>query len=198
MWRLMYSKPSPLRMRRSEFSEIASRLHMAKGAVHRHLQTLAKRGYLVQSVSTSRYQVGIKFQFISRLGRMENSLYATSQAPMTKLRNAVGETVVLSAMEGAGARVMATVPGTSMVEIGVRVGTLLPLAGSAQGKVLLAFGGSPTILKRTGDDKRSPKVDRELARARQLGWLASVGEVCPALTHLPRRSTTPPENAWRP
>ena len=36
-------------------TQIAERLRMTKGSVHRHLQTLVERGYLTQNATTSRY-----------------------------------------------------------------------------------------------------------------------------------------------
>ncbi len=39
-------------------TQIADRLGMTKGSVHRHLQTLVDRGYLAQNSSTSRYSIG--------------------------------------------------------------------------------------------------------------------------------------------
>jgi IclR family transcriptional regulator, KDG regulon repressor len=120
-------------------SEVAARLRMAKGAVQRHLRTLTDRGYLVQSPTAARYQIGVKFQLLGRVGAQENGFFAASEAVMAQLRDTVGESVVLSAVENHGMRVLATLPGRALVEIGVRAGSLLSFDRSAQGRVMLAF-----------------------------------------------------------
>lgn len=99
---------------------------------------------------------------------------------MKDVRNAVGETVVLSVLEQSGPCVLATTRGNSTVEIGVRPGSALPFELSAQGKTMLAFG-PPELLKRhkkAANNKTHRKtLDRDLARARRQGWLELSGEV---------------------
>ncbi|MGB6447591.1 MAG: IclR family transcriptional regulator [Xanthobacteraceae bacterium] len=160
-------------------SEVAARLRMAKGAVHRHLRTLTDRGYLVQSPTTARYQIGVKFQLLGRVGAQENGFFAASEAVMAQLRDAVGESVVLSGVENHGMRVLATLPGRALVEIGVRAGSLLSFDRSAQGRVMLAFVSDERreAFKRTLPPARRAALERDLVRAQRQGWLASPGEV---------------------
>ena len=61
-----------------------------------------------------------------------------------RLRDALGHYSVLSQVEEEGVRVLAAVSGRSLVEIGVRRGSLLLFHASAQGKVALAFGPEET------------------------------------------------------
>ena len=51
-------------------TQIATRLHVAKGSVHRHLYTLVERGYLAQNPATSRYTIGPKSRLLARLARV--------------------------------------------------------------------------------------------------------------------------------
>jgi DNA-binding IclR family transcriptional regulator len=159
-------------------SEIAAQLHMAKGAIYRHLRTLTDRGYLVQNPATARYQIGVKFQLLGRVGAQENGFFAASEAVMTQLRDTVGESVVLSAVEDHGARVLATLRGPALVEIGVRPGSLLPFNSSAQGRVVMAFasGKRREAYKRTLPPAGRAALELDLVRARRQGWLASPGE----------------------
>ena len=48
-------------------TQIATRLHVAKGSVHRHLYTLVERGYLAQNPATSRYTIGPKSRLLAGL-----------------------------------------------------------------------------------------------------------------------------------
>ena len=120
-------------------TQIASALGTAKGATFRYLQTLLDRGYLVQDPVTSRFRLGLKAFSLGRNAPAEWDLAALLAIPMRQARDATGLSVVLSTPALQGACVLATVPGTKVIEIGVRVGSTLAMHASAQGKVFLAF-----------------------------------------------------------
>jgi IclR family KDG regulon transcriptional repressor len=123
-------------------TQIAERLSVTKGSVHRHLHTLVDRGYLAQNPATSRYMIGPKSRLLARLAP-ETDLVKLAEGPMRELRDTLGHSVVLSEMTPRGALVLATLASTSPVEIGVRSGSELPFHASAQGKVMLAFAPRP-------------------------------------------------------
>ncbi|HZU51625.1 MAG TPA: IclR family transcriptional regulator, partial [Sphingomicrobium sp.] len=165
-------------------SAIATELGLAKSAVFRHLQTLLDRGYVRRNSATSRYRLGVKLQLLAQLTADEDNLLAAAEGPMSDLRDEVGETIVLSALERSGVRVVATSIRNSMLEIGVRVGSLLPFASSAQGKTILAHlprEMADQLLDSVQGEKILRKLNRELSRARRQGWLESAGEVMPGV-----------------
>jgi IclR family transcriptional regulator, KDG regulon repressor len=123
-------------------TQLADRLNVTKGSVHRHLLTLVERGYLVQNPLTTRYALGPKSRLLARLAP-DADLIRIAEAPMRELRDALGHSVVLSAATPRGALVLNTVQGTSAIEIGVRPGSELSFHASAQGKILLAFSPRP-------------------------------------------------------
>jgi IclR family transcriptional regulator, KDG regulon repressor len=123
-------------------TQIAERLNVTKGSVHRHLLTLVERGYLAQNPATSRYTVGPKSRLMARLAP-ETDLVQLAEGPMRELRDALGQTVVLSEMTPRGALVLTTLASTAPIEIGVRPGSELPFHATAQGKVMLAFAPRP-------------------------------------------------------
>jgi len=123
-------------------TQIADRLRLTKGSVHRHLHTLVERGYLAQNPVTSRYAIGPRSRVLARLAP-ETDLVRLAEGPMHALRDALGHTVVLSEMTPRGAVVVAKLTGTSPIEIGVRPGSELSFHASAQGKVMLAFAPRP-------------------------------------------------------
>jgi IclR family KDG regulon transcriptional repressor len=123
-------------------TQIAERLNVTKGSVHRHLHTLVERGYLAQNPATSRYTIGPKSRLLARLAP-ETDLVHLAEGPMRELRDALGHTVVLSEMTPRGALVLAEVASISPIEIGVRPGSELSFHASAQGKVMLAFAPRP-------------------------------------------------------
>jgi IclR family transcriptional regulator, KDG regulon repressor len=123
-------------------TQLAERLNVTKGSVHRHLQTFVEYGYLVQNPTTSRYGIGPKCRLLARLAP-EDDLVEFADGPMQELRDALGHSVVLSTPTPRGALVLKTLAGASPIEIGVRPGSELSFYASAQGKVLLAFSPRP-------------------------------------------------------
>lgn len=123
-------------------TQIAERLGMTKGSVHRHLQTLVDRGYLTQNASTSRYTIGPKGRLLARHAP-DADLTQLAEGPMRQLRDALGHFVVLSEMTPRGALILHKLSGTAAIELGVRPGSELSFHASAQGKVMLAFAPSP-------------------------------------------------------
>jgi len=165
-------------------TQLADRLKVTKGSVHRHLLTFVERGYLVQNLVTSRYALGPKSRLLARLAP-DADLIQIAEGPMRELRDALGHSVVLSAATRNGALVLNTVQGTSAIEIGVRPGSELSFHGSAQGKILLTFSPRPqqervlsrplqSFTPRTIIDPR--RVEDELMRALKQGFISAPDE----------------------
>jgi IclR family transcriptional regulator, KDG regulon repressor len=125
-------------------TQLAARLALTKGSVHRHLVTLVERGYLAQNPVTARYGPGPRCKLL--MGSVgEPDLMRAAEDPMRDLRDELGHSVVLSSMSPRGALVIGTAASASPIEIGVRPGSTLSFHASAQGRVLLAF--APERLK---------------------------------------------------
>jgi DNA-binding IclR family transcriptional regulator len=165
-------------------TQIAERLKLTKGSVHRHLLTLVERGYLTQNQTTSRYAIGAKGRLLARLAP-EADLARLAEGPMRELRDQCGHSVVLSSMSPRGALVMLTIAGTSAIEIGVRPGSELPYYASAQGKVMLAFaprpvqvralaGARPRLTPHTTTDIAA--IEEDLARVVRRGYCSAPEE----------------------
>lgn len=125
-------------------TQLAERLHVTKGSVHRHLLTLVERGYLAQNPATARYGIGPKSRLLARIAPNVDLVQVAEEA-MRDLRDLLGHSVVLTALTPRGALVLTTVASTSPFEIGVRTGSELSFHASAQGRILMAFG--PTALR---------------------------------------------------
>lgn len=123
-------------------TQIADRLGLTKGSVHRHLSTLVERGYLKQNMQTARYSIGPKSRILARAAP-EIDLIQIAEGPMRDLRDRIGQTVVLSSMSPRGALVHFAVSSASPIEIGVRPGSELSFVSSAQGRILLAYSPRP-------------------------------------------------------
>jgi DNA-binding IclR family transcriptional regulator len=159
-------------------TQIADRLGLTKGSVHRHLLTLVERGYLVQNPSTSRYARGPRSRLLAHYAP-EADLIQLASGPMRELRDLLGHSVVLSESSPRGALISSMVGGTAAIEIGVRPGSELQFHSSAQGKVQLAFASSamrervlskplPAFTAHTVTDRKT--VEEELARVASEGF----------------------------
>jgi DNA-binding IclR family transcriptional regulator len=159
-------------------TQIAERLGLTKGSVHRHLLTLVERGYLVQNPSTTRYARGPRSRLLAHYAP-EADLIQLAAGPMRELRDLLGHSVVLSESSPRGALVSSMVGGTAAIEIGVRPGSELQFHSSAQGKVLLAFAGPaqrervlskslPSFTAHTLTDRKP--LEAELALVAQEGF----------------------------
>jgi IclR family transcriptional regulator, KDG regulon repressor len=165
-------------------TQIAERLKATKGSVHRHLHTLVDRGYLAQNPSTSRYAIGPKSRVLARLAP-DTDLVQLAEGPMRELRDRLGQSVVLSEMTSRGALVIAKLPGTSQIEIGVRSGSEMPFHATAQGKVMLAFAPHPfqtRVLSRRLEaftDKTitsAERIEKELVDIARRGYASAPDE----------------------
>ncbi len=159
-------------------TQIAERLGLTKGSVHRHLLTLVERGYLVQNPVTTRYSRGPRSRLLAHYAP-GTDLIQLAAGPMRELRDLLGHSVVLSESAPRGALVLSMLVGTAAIEIGVRPGSELPFHSSAQGKVLLAFAPAPQrerILSRplpaftTHTVTDIKPLEAELARVVQQGY----------------------------
>jgi IclR family transcriptional regulator, KDG regulon repressor len=159
-------------------TQIAERLGLTKGSVHRHLLTLVERGYLVQNPVTSRYARGPRSRLLAHYAP-EADLIQLASGPMRELRDLLGHSVVLSESCPRGALVLSMVGGTAAIEIGVRPGSELPFHSSAQGKVLLAYASPamrervlartlPSFTAHTVTDRNA--IEQELARVAKDGF----------------------------
>jgi IclR family KDG regulon transcriptional repressor len=158
-------------------TQIAERLGLTKGSVHRHLLTLVERGYLVQNAATTRYSRGPRSRLLAHYAP-GTDLIQLAAGPMRELRDLLGHSVVLSESSPRGALVLSMVVGTAAIEI-VRPGSELPFHSSAQGKVFLAFAPRPqrervlakplpTFTAHTVTDVKP--LEQELTRVAQQGF----------------------------
>ncbi len=166
-------------------TELARAMQTTKSRMHRHLRTLIESGYVVQSAESEKYRIGSRLLTLGRSVAEHFDLASMARDEMRELRDRVGQSVVISRAEPAGALVLETLPGSEAIEIVVKPGALLALHCTAQGKVTLAHAEAALrervllsrLDMRTPDTITDPEVLRaELARIRDLGWAASPGE----------------------
>ncbi len=164
---------------------LAQALGTTKSRIHRHLQTLVQQGYIVQPRDSDRYESGPRLVALGRAVSDNLDLAHVAADPLMELRDALGHSAVISQITPDGMRVLATVPGRSPIEIGVRAGSLLAFHCSAQGKAALAFC-SPEFVARILRSKleiftphtiiSSTELSAQLEKVRAQGWATAPNE----------------------
>lgn len=172
---------------------LAQALGTTKSRIHRHLQTLMQQGYVVQAPDSDKYEIGPRLMTLARHINESFDIAGFVSPALQELRNSLGHFAVYSQVEEAGMRVLATVSGTSPIEIGVKQGSLLPFHASAQGKLALAFGRDEIRQRTLGSklEKFTPRtivkataLDREMEIIRRQGWAVAPDEVAVGLNAL--------------
>lgn len=166
-------------------TELAQALGTTKSRIHRHLQTLLRQDYIVQPKDSDRYESGPRLVALGRAVSDKLDLAHIAADPLMELRDALGHSAVVSQIAPDGMRVLATVPGRSQIEIGVRAGSILTFHGSAQGKAALAFS-SPEFIARVLRSKLEiftphtiisvSDLTVQLERIRRQGWATAANE----------------------
>ena len=166
-------------------TELARRFGTTKSRIFRHVQTLVSAGYLIQETETERYRISARLMSLGQAVSDGHQMTAAARPAMRELRDRFGHSVALSVVENDVVRILATLPGSSNVEIGVKPGSSLSLHASAQGKVALAFG-EEGLMRRLMQKPLDALTDRTITdpvtlaagvhAIRERGWAAAPNE----------------------
>jgi IclR family KDG regulon transcriptional repressor len=155
-------------------TELARDIGTSKSRIFRHLQTLVSCRYVSANGTTGEYEVGPQLVAFGREVSERYDLVSLAEPVMSKLRDLLGHTVIISRVDGTGVQVLRSMPGNSAIVVGVRPGTTLPFTLSAQGLIALAFGGSSRRMGETTFSEAfrsfSGEHPDELERIRKQGW----------------------------
>jgi DNA-binding IclR family transcriptional regulator len=159
-------------------TELAAALGMHKSTVSRLLATLHGRGLVRRDGET--YSPGPELARLGGLAARGLDLTEVAQEPLARLAEDTGETVNLAVREDGSALNVHQVQSSHLIGLGDWSGRALPLHCTANGKVLLAFGGGepaelPALTPRTITSRRALRAELEEIRAR--GWAAAVEEL---------------------
>jgi IclR family transcriptional regulator, acetate operon repressor len=121
-------------------SQVAERLDLPLGTVHRLLATLIARGYAAQDAATRLYGPGPKLlEIAARAAESRRfSLQHVAQPFLQQLVDATGETSNLLSMQGDEAVYLAQATSPRLVRMFTQVGQRAPLYCTGGGKALLA------------------------------------------------------------
>ena len=167
-------------------SDLAREFDTSKTKIYRHLQTLARHGFVRQDAATRRYEAGIKLFMLGERLRERFDILATARDEMARLRDRTEQAVTLTTLVEDQVVVLELFHGHSIVEFGTRPGTVLDLHASAHGKVALAFGpdgllerclAKPLKAWTTQTPTTRAALERAVKEVRGRGWATAANQV---------------------
>jgi DNA-binding IclR family transcriptional regulator len=160
---------------------IAKEFSASKATVYRHLQALARQGFVHQEQHTGAYEAGIKLVVLGEAARGRFDIVRAARDELTALRNATRQAATVCGMVQDSLVVLDLVQGHTVIEFGIRPGTRLALHSSAHGKVWLAFSADAVAPASAAADRlnrtRKTTLAQEIARVRRRGWATAPSAV---------------------
>ncbi|WP_150685212.1 IclR family transcriptional regulator [Pandoraea iniqua] len=167
-------------------THLAEALGVPKARVHRHLTALRQEGYVVQNPRSSRYRIGWRLFLLGQKLVKQFDVVGLARPVMEELRDAVGQTIVISSFTETDVVVLDVMRGRSPLEILLHPGTQFKLHSVAQGKIALAFGAperreavlaGPLDACTPHTITDTMRLSHELALVRERGWADAPEEV---------------------
>ncbi|MBK1787951.1 IclR family transcriptional regulator [Prauserella cavernicola] len=166
-------------------TELADALGLPKARVHRHLSNLRQAGYLSQDNEARRYQAGWRLVLLGQQIEARSQIVTMAKPVMARLRDSIGQTIVLSQLTDHGVTVTEVLQGGSPIDVILHVGTQFGYNSSAQGKVALAFASETQLesWSRLVTEERTPSTVtnektlwKQVDAVREQGWAAAPEE----------------------
>jgi DNA-binding IclR family transcriptional regulator len=167
--------------------EISTATGIPKTTAFRILSSLAEHGLCEFDESTEKYSLGFFLLHLADIRRRQTDVHSVAVPIMREIRNAIGETVVLSVRSGEARVHIHAVEGLHTMRRTADLGVSAPLYAGAASKVLLAGMEDDEIksyLARTSMTKfqKSTITDAkslwaEIEIIRQRGYAESLGEL---------------------
>ena len=141
-------------------SAIAKRLGLAKSTVHRLAVTLASEGFLEQNPETGRYRLGLSLFELGARVRQRMDISNQARPLLGDLRDRTQEAVHLAILVQSSVMYLYNLESAQAIGIRTYIGARKPAFCTAEGRVLLAFGG-PELVQAVLAEKleaRTPKT----------------------------------------
>jgi IclR family KDG regulon transcriptional repressor len=162
-------------------SDIAKKVGLHKSTVYRLLLSLESRGFLRKHPQSEKYRLGWSILELVSNVYQEDDLATMVLPEITRLRDAVGETISVYIRSGNERVRVQAVESTQPVRRVANVGKRLPLHVGASGKVLLSCM-APAEIERVLDEAEVPHGPAravfydQLEFVRQHGYSVSIEE----------------------
>lgn len=169
-------------------NELARKLKVSKGTVHRVLLTAQKAGFIEQNGESGRYQLGMKIFELSSVITSRMNLRTEALPYLKKLTELTGETSYIVVQDGYEAICIESVEGHNFLRVlFLEVGKRMPLYIGAGPKILLAGMSDEEIEKWMKKEKikawtnqtiiEKDKIWESVERVRKQGYAVSKEDV---------------------
>lgn len=160
-------------------ADLSRQLDMPRARIHRHLKTLRELGFVSQERNGERYWLGSRLFHLGQAAREQFEITRIAERPMHDLRDAFGQTIVLSTPINGEALIVAVTESENVVQISVRPGVRLSAPESAQGRIALAWAPAAVRDRVLGamDDAARADVEARLETIRSQLYEFSSGEI---------------------
>lgn len=132
-------------------SEIAGRLGVTRSAAFRAVHTLAAEGYLLKVPGTARFRLGPQVLGLSYGLLASRELLEVAQSPLEALRDRLDWSTHLGVLDGRHVLYLIRFPASDGMSSLVHVGSRLPAAKTAMGRLLLAQRPAREVRQRLAD-----------------------------------------------
>lgn len=128
-------------------TDLAQLMNEPKPRVYRHLASMRQLGVVEQEALSEKYRLGARLVGYGAAANNQFDLRALADPYLNRLRDATGETAVLSVADQSSALVIASADSANPVCISVKPGNRVPVHSSAQGRIVLAWCDADTQKK---------------------------------------------------
>lgn len=167
-------------------TELALLLEEPKPRIYRHLASMRQLGVVEQDPITEKYRLGAMLVTYGAAAGEQFDLRTLGDPYLTRLRDACGQSAILSVATHDSALVLSAADSLRSVCITVKPGNRVPAHCSAQGRIVLAFLDEPNrqrVLRRKLQQytplslTNRAQIDERLALIRERLYEESDGEI---------------------
>lgn len=160
-------------------NDLYKELGWERATIHRLLETLSRRGYVLRHADTKRYSLGLRILSLSTSLRSEFDVQAIARPILSELAETFGESAHVAIPVGDSMLVIDFVETTTPVSVSTKIGDQVPLHCTAIGKCFLAFDRRGDLESRfpQGLERRAPRtitsiasLEADLVKTRRRGY----------------------------
>ncbi|WP_084651567.1 IclR family transcriptional regulator [Ottowia thiooxydans] len=172
-------------------TEMAELLNEPKPRVYRHLASLRQLGIVEQDSQTEKYRLGARLVVYGQAASEQFDLRAIADPYLTRLRDATGESAMVSIATNGTALVIATADSLNNVCISVKPGNRVHAHCTAQGRIVLAFTEESALNQVAASEMRkfnastictSTNLRQRVALVKERMWDVAEGEITPGIS----------------
>ncbi len=154
-------------------SSVASALGINNATAHRFLLTLEEAGALI-SYRRGYFSLGPAIEALGAKAEAMNQTARHIRPLITNLADTLNESVMVCRLGRGGPTCIAVAPSKRSITVNISVGTVLPIARSAQGKLFLAAMSASERASWLSGGEQLQEADYEAIR--QHGYARNIGE----------------------